>query len=136
MKICSTCKIAKPNTEFQKNKRKKDGFHYSCKSCYKDYYQKNAERVLIRKSNYIKKNRTKLNEAAKKYRIKNNEKSRAHDAVKYALKTGKLKKQNCQICGSNKGINAHHEAYDRPLNVVWFCPKHHKQRHKQLDVMI
>jgi len=33
MKCCSKCKIYKELSEFGKNKRLKDGFHYRCKSC-------------------------------------------------------------------------------------------------------
>lgn len=33
MKCCSKCKIYKELSEFGKNKRFKDGFHYRCKSC-------------------------------------------------------------------------------------------------------
>jgi hypothetical protein len=27
---------------------------------------------------------------------------------------------------------AHHEDYDRPLDVMWLCQPCHKQRHKEL----
>ena len=33
VKICTKCKIEKELSEFGKNKRQKDGFHYRCKSC-------------------------------------------------------------------------------------------------------
>ena len=32
-KICSSCKIEKPITDFYKNKHKKDGYMYACKEC-------------------------------------------------------------------------------------------------------
>lgn len=39
-KICSTCKKEKPLSEFGKNRRMKDGHHYTCKQCVSDYQRK------------------------------------------------------------------------------------------------
>jgi len=41
MKKCSKCKIEKPYSEFVKDRQKKDGYRFHCKSCLKEYYQKN-----------------------------------------------------------------------------------------------
>ena len=57
--------------------------------------------------------------------------SRAHAAVGKAVADGKLKKQPCVVCGSKKTI-AHHEDYDKPLEVVWYCDSHHRQRHSEI----
>lgn len=39
MKTCRVCKIEKTNSEFNKNKTKKDGLQYSCKSCFNAYHE-------------------------------------------------------------------------------------------------
>lgn len=52
--------------------------------------------------------------------------------VKAAVKSGKLKKLPCSVCGSEKS-QAHHEDYDKPLDVIWFCQKHHGERHRQIN---
>lgn len=52
---------------------------------------------------------------------------RAQGLVAHALRSGKLKKQPCWVCGCN--AVAHHPDYDRPLDVVWLCQPHHKQAH-------
>ena len=52
---------------------------------------------------------------------------RAQGLVAYALRSGKLVKQPCWVCGE-KAV-AHHPDYDRPLDVVWLCQPHHKQTH-------
>jgi hypothetical protein len=36
-KKCTTCKITKEITEFNKNKSTNDGFHSQCKECLKEY---------------------------------------------------------------------------------------------------
>ena len=51
-------------------------------------------------------------------------KRRAVSAVHYALSTGKLKKQPCEVCGDPKS-EAHHDDYTQPLKIRWRCHKHH-----------
>ncbi len=63
----------------------------------------------------------------------NREKYLAHKAVETAVKRGKLNKLPCQVCGGTKLVHAHHDDYARKLDVIWLCPLHHKQRHKQLN---
>lgn len=43
---------------------------------------------------------------------------------------GILIKSSCEICGAK--AQAHHEDYSKPLEVIWLCPIHHKQRHKEI----
>jgi hypothetical protein len=53
--------------------------------------------------------------------------ARAQSMVQHALRSGRLTKQPCLVCGEN--AVAHHPDYDRPLDVVWLCQPHHKQAH-------
>lgn len=53
---------------------------------------------------------------------------RARTAVQLAIKTGKLQRQPCEICGCEK-TEAHHDDYNRPLDVRWLCVNHHKEWH-------
>jgi hypothetical protein len=39
----------------------------------------------------------------------------------------------CKNCGSVIGVHAHHDDYSKPLDVMWLCPLHHKERHKELS---
>ena len=56
----------------------------------------------------------------------------AHDAVRYALKKGTLKKERCQVCGDPKA-EAHHDDYTKPLQVRWLCKRDHKLWHEEND---
>lgn len=50
---------------------------------------------------------------------------RAHAAVKAALRRGELREAPCETCGGWP-VQAHHDHYDRPLDVRWLCsPCHH-----------
>lgn len=62
------------------------------------------------------------------YRQAHKQQLTAHDKVAYALKTGRMVRQRCEICGE-PNANAHHEDYSKPLDVRWLCSKHHSQLH-------
>jgi hypothetical protein len=68
-----------------------------------------------------------------RYRIEKPERLKARDAVNNAVKAGKLSKQPCAVCGSSARIHGHHEDYSKPLEVIWLCPVHHKERHRQIQ---
>lgn len=48
--------------------------------------------------------------------------------VRQALRGGRLRKGSCCVCGNDR-VHAHHEDYERPLDVVWLCHRHHRERH-------
>ena len=52
----------------------------------------------------------------------------AHNVVRNALRLGVLQRQPCAVCGAEKA-EAHHPDYDRPYDVQWLCPTHHKAVH-------
>jgi hypothetical protein len=45
-----------------------------------------------------------------------------------ALRSGKISRHPCAICGGEPA-HKHHDDYSKPLDVIWLCPKHHKQMH-------
>jgi hypothetical protein len=53
----------------------------------------------------------------------------AHAAVANALRTGKLVRLPCEVCGEH--AQAHHDSYfpKRWLEVRWLCGKHHRAWH-------
>jgi ribosomal protein S27AE len=65
----------------------------------------------------------------KSWRERNRVKSRTHDAVKYAVKTGRLIKSPCEQCNEVK-VQAHHDDYSKRLIVRWLCVSCHKAWHR------
>lgn len=53
----------------------------------------------------------------------------ARDKVYYAVKTGKLTKPSaCERCGvkaTGRRLHAHHDDYEKPLEVEWLCTRCH-----------
>lgn len=47
------------------------------------------------------------------------------------LRRGKIQRKPCEVCGS-KNSQMHHDNYDKPTVVRWFCREHHLQEHKFL----
>lgn len=68
--------------------------------------------------------------AREKWRIKAEKRYKAQQAVKNALKSGKLIRwPGCAACKRKRNLEAHHYDYDRPLDVTWLCIKCHKAAH-------
>ncbi len=67
------------------------------------------------------------------WRLRNPDKTAAHQAVKKAIRAGTLVRGACEDadqgpCTSGP-VEAHHPDYSQPLMVVWLCRGHHKRRH-------
>ncbi len=58
--------------------------------------------------------------------LRHPEQYKARKLVSRALSKNKktLKWQPCEICGS-RSSEAHHEDYNKPLEVRWLCKQHH-----------
>lgn len=53
---------------------------------------------------------------------------KARELVGRAIRSGKLARGACEKCGTPNG-HAHHDDYAKPLEVRWFCRKHHREQH-------
>lgn len=137
MKTCFKCKETKPLSEFYKHSGMADGYLNKCKICAKkdsnNHRSNNLEKIRAYdrergKNKERKLARTIVNKA---WRNEDLRRSKAHNAVRNAIISGKLIKKHCERCGNQKSL-AHHEDYDKPLEVMWLCQPCHKQRHKEL----
>ena len=136
-KQCFKCKTSKPFEDFYKHPQMADGRVNKCKDCNKNdvtsYRNKNLEkyRAYDRARAKISK-RIKLQvEVTRAWRAEDSRRAVAHSAVAKAIRNGLLIRMPCIRCGKEKS-EAHHEDYDKPLEVMWLCTSCHKQRHKEL----
>ena len=74
MKKCSKCNEVKSYEFFSKHKRHKDGYQYKCKSCVKQYQQKNKDKIKEQSKQYYEENKEKIKEQTKQYREENKDK--------------------------------------------------------------
>ena len=154
MKVCFKCGETKPLAEYYAHKQMADGHLNKCKICTKkdankhraenleyckDYDRKRIDqpsRIAKRKEIAERwKNDPELKEKMRLSRIvwleKNTIKRAAHIITGNAIRDGKLVKQPCIVCGED--AEAHHEDYNYPMDVVWYCKKHHGERHRQIN---
>ena len=129
MKTCSKCKIEKPESDFCKEKRKKDGLCSQCKICKNKTTRKyratsegrEAHRKEVRAYQQTLIGKAVKIKAIKKYRSTTkgkeilgeaNKKQKTRDYIKYKLFIDDLKlKAGCSVCGYNKDpkqLDHHH----------------------------
>lgn len=147
MKHCNNCNTDKEDSKFHKRKSSIDGLAAKCKCCQSTYDKaraNNPDRVLAR-INYAKteagiesmdrsrkkwtaNNRGKIYERTKLYRENNPKKYTAHAKVAYEIKCGNLTRRPCEVC-KKEPTHAHHDDYDKPLDIRWLCSAHHSEWH-------
>lgn len=76
--------------------------------------------------------RERESERVRAYIARHPERRAAWQAVDRALRNGQLIKPSRCACGRNARVNAHHDDYARPLDVLWLCGVCHKARHATL----
>jgi hypothetical protein len=136
-KECFKCKTVKPLAEFYTHSRMADGHLNKCKGCAKSDSNKNRGENLEKIRAYDRERAKKPDrikaaaEVTRAWREEDSRRALAHGKVARALKSGNLLKHPCIRCGNPKSV-AHHEDYDKPLDVMWLCQPCHKQRHKEL----
>ncbi len=135
MKLCKQCGGEFPLSLFPKSKPGKDGHKNQCKGCVKKrlvkYFKENKDRIQAVTKVYrsTEQGKSASYKGHQKQKLKFPEKIKARQRVNDYLRRGKGEKFPCCICGNIKS-QGHHENYDKPLNVIWLCPKHHTAAHK------
>ena len=119
----------------------------------REYHRLHKKEISARKKKYYEDNKDKIAEYHKARREKRNSVRRKHYAenrehelevtygrrkrmyggatikVANAIVSGRLAKNPCEICGAEKA-EAHHDDYNKPLEVRWLCKTHHTEWHK------
>ena len=150
IKTCFKCGAEKPLASFYKHPSMADGHLGKCKDCnksdttkyrldrpehYRAYDRARAalpHRVEQRKQ-YAKsaEGRAAGSRSKARDRADNPEKYKARTVVSNAIRAGVLTKEPCRDCGADK-VHGHHADYSKPLEVIWLCPKHHKEEHGRI----
>ena len=141
-KPCFKCGEVKPLSLFYKHPMMADGHVNKCKECNKidvalntrkneEYYleyDRSRSKTEKRKSDRIR--YSAISRERWKFRKK------ARTAVASAINRGViLKPCNCEYCGIDGDIEAHHSSYteDMYLAVTWLCIKCHNLVHRKYD---
>ena len=135
-KICTNCKILQPLDNFYRDSHVKSGYHAQCKKCSKiqilNIHVKNQKKERIKANKYYHEHKVDIMKRVKKYNKEKCKdyviKNKAYCKVYSCIKKGKIIKMPCAYCGS-KNVHAHHADYNKPLEIIWLCPIHHRQIH-------
>lgn len=129
---CSICGLERTIDEFVKDKRLKSGRRSYCIYCYRKWdnerYHRNKEKRLaeIKALRRIPEIRARRQQWLNQYYWKRRDKFLAMAKVKYALRTGKLiRPSQCEECSKECKPQAHHDDYNKPLEVRWLCQECH-----------
>ena len=94
-----------------------------------DRSQEKYDIQLERSRNWKKQNPERHAELARAYRERNKEKTKAQNLLNYAIRTGKIDRGVCEMCGTPDRVHAHHHDYSKPYDVRWLCFSCHKKSH-------
>ncbi len=140
--ICKKCFLEKKLEDFHKYKFSKSGRRYHCKECDKidcriRYEERKKNRPNLSNERY-EKNKVYYKDYYQINKEKNRDKIRAQRIINSSIYRNKtIKPKSCSVCKKeSKRIEAHHEDYHQPYNVIWVCKKCHanfdlKRREKQ-----
>lgn len=144
MKDCIECGVRKEFDAYWKNAASNDGYCSKCIDCMKAYLAKRKEAkdklmppgwkqktkdMTAYRHEWAKKNPGYATRKKKEWWDRNKDRLAIKDKVRYAVRTGKLIKLPCIVCGSLE-VEAHHPDYSKPLDVIWLCKTHHHEVHK------
>lgn len=121
VKTCFKCNVEQPITEFYKHPMMGDGRLGKCRKCTrKDVKENYAKRIDY----YREYDRKRGFRPGPRYKID------ARMAVSKAKDNGELKQLPCEVGVDCAGrMEAHHDDYNKPLEVRWLCKKHHSEHH-------
>jgi hypothetical protein len=130
-KRCFKCERQLPRDQFYKHPMMGDGLLGKCKSCTKRDVRENREArhsyyIAVDRERSKTPERRKAIQASKK---RHPQKEASRKITQQAIARGELVKQPCEVCGSLR-VDAHHDDYDKPLEIRWLCRKHHMELHR------
>lgn len=138
MKACTVCDETKPLDHFYRNAGMRDGRLNQCKRCFlawsRSHYKKKARDP--EQAEVLRRQARRRRERWQPDAIK----VRARKAVERAVIAGRLVRPiECERCGAEpapqsngtSSIEAHHDDYDKPLEVRWLCTTCHGVEHRR-----
>lgn len=121
--ICSRCHCEKPIEAFAVGQT-------WCRECYREYRRRPEvrERQRIQCRARYRLNPQRYYEYARRWALNHRTEYNAEHTLGYAIKTGKIVSQPCEVCG-DPHADAHHDDYSKPYEVRWLCRRHHREAH-------
>ena len=113
-------------------KQKKSTRKFYCEDCLTER-KRNRSRIASQKRRDILKENGFISAPEALSEKEKSMRKAARNYLNRLIRKGLVTRLNCEICGSNKNIEAHHDDYARPLEVKWLCRVHHDEHHHKLN---
>lgn len=98
----------------------------------REYRVEHRDRILALEKKRAPKRAESIRERNRRQREEAPIKTQAQDTTKRAIRTGILVKGPCEVGVQCLGsVQAHHDDYEKTLEVRWLCRRHHQQWHAQ-----
>lgn len=131
-KECFKCGQVKDSSCFYRQRSNTDGLFGKCKECTKrdvlDNRKANIERIreYDRKRGKDPQRIARVTATVAAWRKKHPDRAKAQGVLYRAVRDGKLQRPDtCSRCGKKARIEAHHNDYSKPLEVLWVCKPCH-----------
>lgn len=115
--VCDYCGAEHHTKKSAFEKRKR---HFCCRDCYSKY---RAERLPREEQNSFG---TGYSQAERDKRKK------AREIFNHYARDNHIAKRPCEVCG-NSAVEAHHDDYNKPIEVRFLCFSCHRKWHKEHD---
>lgn len=158
VKTCPKCLLSKHESDFGRQRSRKDGLQAWCRKCraswtaseagrrslvkaQRKYRSTEAGRETRRASSMRGYKKCMATEAGRKMRsatqarhnARHPDRHRARRLLNHAVARENIFRQPCEVCGAKK-VEAHHSDYSKPLDVRWLCRMHHREHHRKVAV--
>jgi len=134
-KKCNKCGELKPSDAFYRDKNTANKHRPRCKQCTEAARTTVMYKVREQKKKWRQKNKTRLNALARERYLKRKElnkckaNGKARGVVAQKIRSGKVVRKPCCICGDEMG-EMHHVDYSKPMKVLFLCKEHHTIWHR------
>jgi len=133
-KICGRCKKTLPLDSFNNDNSRKGGLCGTCRFCLKKTRDENKEAFSGYFKKYYQENKEKKSGYDKNRYKTHKKEAAAKDKVKYNISKGVIvRPDRCEECNRECKPDAHHEDYNKPLDVVWLCRSCHVTKHRDKE---
>lgn len=99
----------------------------------RDYYRRNPDKIraIANRSRARRIEQVRAYDRARGFRVYDERKQAARTAITREIVAGRIVRQPCEVCGEPRS-DAHHDDYDKPLDVRWLCRPHHMELHRKV----
>jgi len=95
-----------------------------------EYYRQHRVEIDARRKKWRAVNPDMVTKQTKRREEKYPEKHLARRLLSQAIRSGRIVRQPCRVCGASPA-DGHHPDYSKPLEVDWLCRQHRSEEHNQ-----